>query len=73
MKKTILADFLICISVPLTAFKLPRCHFYDIMTRDYVVSYELHRFSDASQKAYGCLLYLKCVTKNNFIFTLLVA
>ena len=43
------------------------------MPRDYIVSYELHGFSDASEKAYGCCLYLKCVTKNNFISTSLVA
>ena len=39
----------------------------------YVVSYELDGFSDASKKAYGCCLYLKCVTKNNFVSTSLVA
>ena len=43
------------------------------MPRDYIVSYERHGFSDASEKAYGCCLYLKCVTKNNFISTSLVA
>ena len=43
------------------------------MPRDYIVSYELHGFSDASEKAYGCCLYLKCVTNNNFMSTLLVA
>ena len=43
------------------------------MPRDYIVPYELHEFSDASEKAYGCCLYLKCVAKNNFISTSLVA
>ena len=43
------------------------------MPRDYIISYELHRFLYASEKTYGCCLYLKCVTKNNFISTLLVA
>ena len=43
------------------------------MPRDYIVSYELHRFSDASEKAYGCCVYLKWLTKNNFISTSLVA
>ena len=34
------------------------------MPRDYIVSYELHWLSDASEKTYGwCCLYLKCVTK----------
>ena len=43
------------------------------MPRDYIISYELHGFLYASEKAYGCCLYLKCVTKNNFISTSLVA
>ena len=43
------------------------------MPRDYIVSYKLHGFSDASEKAYGSCLYLKCVTNNNFMSTLLVA
>ena len=43
------------------------------MPRDYIISHELHGFSYASEKAYGCCLYLKCVTKNNFISTYLVA
>ena len=57
----------------LTAVKVSRCYFYDIMPRDYIVSYELHGFSDASKKAYRCYLYLKCATKSNFISTLLNA
>ena len=43
----------------LTTVKVSRCFFYNIMPRDYIVSYELHGFSDASKKAYGCFLYLK--------------
>ena len=43
------------------------------MPRDYIISHELHGFSYASEKAYGCCLYLKCVRKNNFISTYLVA
>ena len=30
-------------------------------------TYELHGCSDVSEKAYGCCVYLKCVTKSNFI------
>ena len=37
------------------------------------MSYQLHGFSDASEKAYGCCIYLKCITKSNFISSLLVA
>ena len=66
-------DFIVKFIKILTAAKASRCYFYDIMPRDYLVSYELHGFSDASEKAYGCYLYLKCVAKNNFISTLLVA
>ena len=43
----------------LTTVKVSRCFFYNIMPRNYIVSYELHGFSDASKKAYGCFLYLK--------------
>ena len=66
-------DFIVKFVKALTAVKVSRCYFCDIMPRDYIVSYELHGFSDASEKAYGCCLYLKCVTKNNFISTSLVA
>ena len=31
------------------------------MPRHYIVSYELQGFPDASKKAYGCCLYLKCL------------
>ena len=66
-------DFIAKFIKTLTAVKVSICYFYDIMPRDYMVSYELHGFSNASEKVYGCCLYLKCVTKNNFISTLLVA
>ena len=66
-------DFIVKFVKTLTAVKVSRCYFYDIMPRDYLVSYELHESSDASKKACGCCLYLKSVTKNNFISTSLVA
>ena len=66
-------DFIVKFVKTLTTVKVSTCYFYDIMPRDYIVSYELHGFSDASERAYGCCLYLKYVTKNNFISTLLVA
>ena len=36
------------------------------------MSYQLHGFSDVSEKAYGCCIYLKCITKSNFISSSLV-
>ena len=66
-------DFMVKFVKTLAAVKVCRYYFYEIMPRDYIVSYELHRFSDASEKAYGCCFYLKCVTKNSFISTSLVA
>ena len=50
-----------------------RCYFYDVEPRDYIVSYQLHGFSDVSEKPYGCCIYLKCITKSNFILSSLVA
>ena len=49
-----------------------RCYFYDVEPRDHIVSYQLHGFSDASEKTYGRCVYLKCITKNNFISSALV-
>ena len=66
-------DFIVKFVKTLTVAKVSRCYFYDIMPCDYIVSYELHGFSDSSKKAYGCCLYLKCATKNNLILTSLVA
>ena len=50
-----------------------RCYFYDVEPRDYIVSYQLHGFSDLSGKAYRCCISLKWITKNNFISSSLVA
>ena len=66
-------DFIVKFVKTLTAAKVSRYYIYDIMPCDYVVSYELYSLSDVSEKAYGYCLYLKCVTKNNFISTSLVA
>ena len=66
-------DFIVKFVKTVTAVKVSRCYFYDIVPRDYIVSYELHGFSDASKNAYRCCIYLKWVTKNNFISTSLVA
>ena len=67
-------DFIVKFVKTLTAVKVSRsrCYFYDIIPPDYIVTFELHGFPDASEKTYGCCLCLKCVTKNNFISTLLV-
>ena len=49
-----------------------RCYFNDQEPRDYIVSYQLRGFSDASEKAYGCCIYLKCITKNSLISSSLI-
>ena len=43
------------------------------MPRDYIVSYELHGFSDASKKAYGLVSIWNVWQKIDFISTSLVA
>ena len=66
-------DFIDKFVQTLTTVKVSRCYIYNIMPHDYIVSCELHGFSDASEKVYRYCPYLKCVTKNNFIPTLLFA
>ena len=41
-------DFFVKFVKTLTAVQVSRCCFYDIMPRDYIVSYELYGFSDSS-------------------------
>ena len=66
-------DFIVKFVKTLTTVKVFRCYFYGIVPRHYIVTDALHESSDALEKAYGCCLYLKRVTKKNFISTLLVA
>ena len=45
-----------------------RRHFFQALTSfHYKNTYEFHGCSDVSGKAYGFRVYLKCVTKSNFI------
>ena len=39
-----------------------RCYLHDVEPRDYIVSHQLHGFSDASEKAYGCCISSSLVT-----------
>jgi len=53
----------------LNDFKVPRC----IKPLEFEDAFlELHHFSDASSKAYGCCSYLRCVDKNGRICVSLV-
>ena len=65
--------FIVRVVENLAGICISRCYFYDIEPRDYIMSYQLHGFSDASKKAYGCCIYLKWITENNFISSSLVA
>ena len=49
-----------------------RCYSYDVEPRDYTFLYQLHGVFDASEKSYGYCIYLKRITKNNFILSSLV-
>ena len=42
-------DFIVKFVKTLTTVKVSRCYFYDILPRDYIVTYKLHGFSDASE------------------------
>ena len=66
-------EYLIDFIIRLKTVYLDRLYFSNIESFDYVKNIELHGFSDASERAYGCCVYLKFVTKNNFISTSLVA
>jgi hypothetical protein len=53
----------------LSNFKFPRC----VMPFDEAdVVLELHNFSDASKKPYGCCTYLRCIDKQGRIYTSLL-
>ena len=55
--------------VKLKVFKIPRC----VMPYDESdVVLELHNFSDASSKAYGCCTYLRSIDKHGNIHTVLL-
>ena len=52
----------------LAAICINRCYFYDVKPRDYIVFYQLHGFSDASEKAYGCLYLFEMHYKKQLPF-----
>ena len=53
----------------LSEISIPRC-LIPIEYQD--ASYELHCFADASQIAYGCCVYLRCLSKSGSIHTALI-
>jgi len=53
----------------LSCIHIPRCYF----SNNDVVYYELHGFSDASEKAYAGVVYMRAEYSNGFVDTRFVA
>ena len=53
----------------LSCIRIPRCYF----SNNDVLYYELHGFSDASEKAYACVVYMRTEYSNGFVDTRIVA
>ena len=50
--------------------RITRCYFG---RQDEVRTYQIHGFSDASEKAYACVVYLRTEYKNDFVESRIIA